>query len=121
MDHVTRKLYRMKADILKAVAHPVRLAIIDAVADGEMCVNDIAKKVQSERSNVSRHLAVMVKGGILSSRKDGLMVYYSLRTPCIVNFFCCVEDVLRAQLHENNAALSRLSRSSSRPAATLQP
>ncbi len=99
-------LYRMKAEVVKAVAHPIRLAILDCLRDGEVCVCDIAERVGSERSNVSRHLAVMAKAGVLTSRKDGLQVFYALRTPCILHFFGCVENVLRATMKANLKALS---------------
>jgi len=108
MDASTRRLYERKAEIIKAAAHPTRLAILDALKDGERCVCDIAEAVGAERSNVSRHLSVMVKAGVLSSRKAGLMVLYRLETPCILTFFSCVEQVLRHRLEETKATLSRL-------------
>ena len=108
MDDQTARLYRMKANVLKAVAHPIRLAIVDALRDGERCVCVLAEEVGAERSNVSRHLAVMVGAGVLTSRKDGLMVYYRLRTPCILNFFACVEGVLRERLAEETVVLEGL-------------
>ena len=108
MDDQTRRLYRMKADVLKAVGHPIRLAIVEALRDGERCVCDIAEEVGAERSNVSRHLSVMVRAGVLTSRKDGLRVFYCLRTPCVLDFFSCVEGVLREQLVEDAAFLGRL-------------
>ena len=103
-----KKLYQMKAAVMKAVAHPIRLAIVDILRGGEKCVCKITEAVGAERSNVSRHLAVMVKAGILASRKEGLMVYYNLRTPCVLDFFTCVEGVLREQLLEDQAVLSKL-------------
>ena len=108
MDETTRQLYDMKAEIIKALAHPLRLAIVDFLKDGEQCVCDITEHVGAERSNVSRHLAVMVKAGVLRCRKEGLMMLYSLRTPCVVNFFSCVENVLREQLKGDAALLKRL-------------
>jgi len=102
-------MYRMKAEILKAMAHPIRLAIVDCLKDGEVCVCDIARRVDSERSNVSRHLALMVKAGVLDSRKEGLMVYYSLRCPCVSNFFKCVEGVLRQNAKDAGRVLAELS------------
>jgi ArsR family transcriptional regulator len=74
-------LYEKQAEIAKAIAHPLRIAVIDFLKDGERCVCDIAEHVGSERSNVSRHLAVMVNAGVLSCRKEGLKVFYWLRTP----------------------------------------
>jgi DNA-binding transcriptional ArsR family regulator len=108
MDDQTQRLYEMKAEVIKAVAHPIRLAIIDRLREGEVCVCHLAEQVGAERSNVSRHLALMVKAGVLTSRKEGLMVFYRLRTPCIVDFFACVERALRQNLREDAAALTRL-------------
>ena len=101
-------LFEKQAEIARAVAHPLRIAVIDFLKEGERCVCDIAEHVDSERSNVSRHLAVMVNAGVLSSRKEGLKVFYSLRTPCITDFLGCVTRVLKQQVKENERLLSAL-------------
>lgn len=108
MDREAHEIYQLKADVMKALAHPLRLAAVDFLADGEQCVCDIAEHVASERSNVSRHLSMMVKAGVLQSRKDGLRVLYKLRTPCVLRFLNCAADVLREQLEEQKALLGRL-------------
>lgn len=98
-------LFEKQAEIVKSIAHPLRIAILDFLRNGEQCVCDIAKHIGSERSNVSRHLSVMVKTGVLGSRKDGLKVIYELKTPCILEFFSCVTDVLKQQAKENEKLL----------------
>ena len=98
-------LFEKQAEVAKAIAHPLRTAIIDFLRDGEQCVCDIADYVGSERSNISRHLSVMVKAGVLEYRKEGLKVMYKLKTPCILDFFSCVTDVLRQQAKENEKLL----------------
>jgi len=103
-----KQLYRMKADILKSLAHPIRLQILDCLGGGEQCVCKISERLDAERSNVSRHLAVMVKSGVLTSRKEGLMVYYRLRTPCVLNFSTCVARALREQLRQSAELLTKL-------------
>ena len=108
MDANTRKLYELKAEILQAAAHPIRLAIIDYLVKGEQCVCDIVKHVNAQRSNVSRHLAVMLKAGVVERRKDGLKVIYSLKTPCIVKFLGCVEQVLKEKMKSQNRLLRKL-------------
>ena len=110
MDGESKKLYEMKAEIIQAAAHPIRLAIIDFLGQGEQCVCDIAEHVDSQRSNVSRHLAVMLKAGIVECRKDGLKMIYSLRTNCIISFLGCVESVLRERMENNVAVLAKLGR-----------
>ena len=101
-------LFEKQAEIAKAVAHPLRIAIIDFLKDGEQCVCDIAKYVGSERSNVSRHLSVMVKAGVLEYRKEGLKVIYRLKCVCILDFFSCVTGVLRQQAKENERLLKAI-------------
>ncbi|MDY0355933.1 MAG: metalloregulator ArsR/SmtB family transcription factor [Sedimentisphaerales bacterium] len=101
-------LYEKQAEIAKAIAHPLRIAVIDFLKDGERCVCDIAEHIGSERSNVSRHLAVMVGAGVLSCRKEGLKVFYWLRTPCVVEFLGCATHVLKCQAKEHERILSAL-------------
>ena len=108
MDADEKKLYRMKADVLAAAGHPIRLAVIDFLKDGEQCVCDIAEHVEGRRSNVSRHLAVLLKAGIVEQRKEGLRMMYSLKTPCILNFMSCVEGVLRQRARDATEVLSKL-------------
>ena len=103
-----KKLYGIKAEVLAAAGHPIRLAIIDFLADGEQCVCDIAAHVDAERSNVSRHLSVLLKAGVVDQRKDGLRMMYSLRTPCVLDFLQCVEGVLRNRAEEATALLRKL-------------
>ncbi len=97
--------YQRQAEIVQSLAHPIRLAIAEFLKEGEQCVYDIAKHVRVERSNVSRHLAVMLKSGVVQTRKEGVTVFYSLRTPCILNFLDCAMDVLRHNLKEDSRAL----------------
>jgi len=108
MDRTSKQLYELKAEMIQAAAHPLRLALIDALEDGEMCVGDLARAVSAERSNVSRHLAVMVKAGLLKSRRNGLNVLYTMRAPCMRKFLDCVTDLLRAKLKTDREVLERL-------------
>ncbi len=101
-------LFQKQAEIAKAISHPLRIAIIDFLKDGEQCVCDIAEHIVSERSNVSRHLSVMVGAGVLQSRKEGLKVIYELKTPCILDFFSCVTACLKQQAKDNEKLLAAL-------------
>lgn len=101
-------LFEKQAEVVKAIAHPLRIAIVDFLKDGEQCVCDIAEHVGSERSNVSRHLSVMVSAGVLRWHKEGLKVIYNLKTPCIVDFLSCVSACLKEQLQEDKKLLSAL-------------
>jgi DNA-binding transcriptional ArsR family regulator len=111
VDNAKTILFEKQAEIAKAIAHPLRIAVIDFLREGEKCVCDIAEHVGSERSNVSRHLSVMVHAGVLDCRKDGLKVFYRLRTPCVADFLSCVVRVLKQQAEEDSKFLASLGRS----------
>ncbi len=108
MNGSNQKLYEYQSEIIQAIGHPVRLAILDFLKNGEMCVCDIARKVGHERSNVSRHLSVMLKAGVLGVRKEGLKMIYELKTPCLLNFLSCVSDVVRNRIEEDAKVLKDL-------------
>ncbi len=87
--------YESRAAILKALAHPTRLFLVDELARGERCVCDLTGMVGADISTVSKHLSVLKQAGIVEDDKRGLQVFYSLRTPCVLNFFTCCETVMR--------------------------
>ena len=101
-------LFEKQAEVAKAIAHPLRIAIVDFLKDGQQCVCDIAGYVGSERSNVSRHLSVMVGAGVLDCHKEGLKVIYRLKTPCILKFFSCITTVLKQQVKDSEKLLGVL-------------
>ena len=98
-------LYEQQADIAKAMGHPLRIAVIDFLKDGPQCVCDIAEHVGSERSNVSRHLSLMVNAGILEYQKQGLKVIYKLKCPCILDFFKCMSGVIKERIRQKSRLL----------------
>ena len=85
--------YKHQARIIKALAHPTRLFIVDELSRGERCVCEITDLIGVEMPTVSRHLGVLKSAGILEDEKRGLQVFYRLRVPCVLNFFKCVEAV----------------------------
>ena len=87
-------LYEERAAILKALAHPTRLFLVDELGKGERCVCELTAMVGADISTVSKHLAVLKSAGIVRDEKRGLQVFYSLRTPCVLNFFSCCELVM---------------------------
>ena len=101
-------LFERQAEVAKAIAHPLRIAIVNFLKDGEQCVCDIAEHIGSERSNVSRHLSVMANAGLLEYRKEGLKVIYRLKCVCIVDFFSCVIRVLKEQARDNERLLKAI-------------
>ena len=97
---MNRRAYEERAKIIKALAHPSRLMMVDALVDGEKCVAELRELVGSDMSTVSKHLTLMREAGIVVDRKVGQQVFYSLRVPCIVSFFGCVEAVMKSYAEE---------------------
>ena len=96
----TRARYAAWAEIIKALAHPSRLFIVDELSRGERCVCELTEMVGADISTVSKHLAVLKNGGIVRDEKRGTQVYYSLKCPCILDFVTCVNEVLKSNVEE---------------------
>jgi ArsR family transcriptional regulator len=96
----SRVRYEARAAIIKAMAHPARLMIVDELSRRERCVNELTEMIGSDISTVSRHLTVLKGAGIVRDEKRGSRVYYILRTPCILNFLSCVETVIKSTAEE---------------------
>ncbi|MDK2956664.1 MAG: hypothetical protein PWQ57_2160 [Desulfovibrionales bacterium] len=92
----SRERFEERAAIMKALAHPSRLMMIHELGHGERCVNELTELVGSDMSTVSKHLLILKKNGIVQDEKRGKQVYYKLRTPCVLNFFNCMESMIYA-------------------------
>ncbi len=104
---VNKRIYEIRAKIIKAMAHPSRLMMIDALAKSEMCVCELTRLVGVDISTVSKHLSLMKDSGLVVDRKVGQQVFYRLRVPCITNFFSCVEAVLSSTSEEFKELVER--------------
>lgn len=90
-----RKRLAGRATIIKSLAHPSRLLIVEALSDKEHCVCELAELVGADMSTVSKHLSILRNAGIVEDDKRGSMVFYRLRTRCVLKFFDCVEAISR--------------------------
>jgi DNA-binding transcriptional ArsR family regulator len=95
----------LKAEVFKAMGHPLRLGVIEFLQNGEMCVCDIVAHVGTEISNVSKHLSILKKAGIVTDRRDGLKIMYSLTMPCAFDFARCVEGVVIKRIEDQRAVM----------------
>ncbi len=93
-----------RAEVLKALAHPTRLLVVDELSRGERCVAELTELAGADMSTVSRHLAQLRNAGILQDERRGACIYYSLKCPCVLNFFTCIESVLQANADANSSA-----------------
>jgi DNA-binding transcriptional ArsR family regulator len=90
----TQDTARHKADILKALAHPDRIRIFEALATGEKTVTQIVELLGAKSAITSRHLAVLRNAGLIAARKQGLNVYYANKMPCLLSIFSCVDQAI---------------------------
>jgi DNA-binding transcriptional ArsR family regulator len=100
----TKARMEARGRVMKALAHPTRLFIVDELSRGERCVCELTDGIGADVSTVSKHLGVLKRAGIVLDDKRGVQVFYRLRVPCILNFFGCVEAVLEEVDRESAGA-----------------
>ena len=96
MDKNTQTKLTARARIIKAMAHPSRLFIVEQLADKERTVGDLTGMIGADMSTVSKHLSVLKNIGIVEDDKRGAQVYYRLTCPCILKFLACAEAVIKS-------------------------
>jgi DNA-binding transcriptional ArsR family regulator len=106
MDRTTRRHYESRAQVMKALAHPTRLFIVDELGKGERCVCELAEMIGADVSTVSKHLTVLRQAGIVEDEKRGTQVFYSLRVPCVLRWYACVDGVLKDVAQQRALAVS---------------
>ena len=106
MDNRKRARCETRAAILKALAHPTRLFMIEELAEKSYCVRELTEMVGLDVSTVSKHLSILKHAGLVSIEKKGKQVFYSLRMRCALNFLDCVEAVLREQAQDRMDAIA---------------
>ncbi len=99
---------RRKADILKALAHPVRIRVFEALADGEKTAGELVVITGEKEANTSRHLAVLRAAGLVLTRKEGLNVYYSNSMPCLIPMLSCINEAVCSIADEHMKIACRL-------------
>jgi len=92
-----KKVAERIAEIMKAVAHPVRLQIIELLETKEMCVGDIVKAVGGKQAITSQQLNMMRDKGVLSSRRDGAKVYYRIEDRSAIRLMHCIHNHYRSK------------------------
>jgi ArsR family transcriptional regulator len=106
MDKQSQAKYDAKATIIKAMAHPTRLLIIEKLSLREHCVCELTEMVGADTSTVSKHLTVLKNAGIVSDEKRSQMVYYNLVMPCALNFLACLDTAIQEKARAHLALVS---------------
>ena len=97
----------IRSGIIKAMAHPVRLMLIDALKDGERTFSSLNGLFKLDKSTVSKHLLVLKEAGIVSPRKEGADMIYRLQVPCVTDFFGCVTAVIESNVKRQQVCLCK--------------
>jgi|SRR6056297_969733 len=102
-DNPQKRLFELRAEIAKALSHPIRLKMVDILNnEGDKCVCELTEVLDLSQPSISKHLKILKNSGIVSSKKKGVKTYYSLSTPCVINFFKCMDEVLKEDLTRND-------------------
>ncbi len=103
-----RKLFELQAELCKTLANPKRLEILEILKESpEISVNELAERLEIPKANTSQHLAVLRQAGVVATRKDGINVFYSLRSTKISEACALTRQILVERL-EAHADLSEL-------------
>ena len=104
----SQELRRFKAEIFQALAHPTRIAIVEALRNGERSAGQIIDDLEVEQANASQHLAVLRAKQIVTSRKEGNQVFYSLRDPMLIEVLDIMKRYFYAQLSHTASMLKEI-------------
>ena len=103
-----RTLYEMQAQLCKTLANPKRLEILDILKnDGEITVNALAEQLEIPKANTSQHLAVLRQAGVVNTRRDGINVFYSLRSERISEACALTRQILVERLEDQMAMMKK--------------
>ncbi|HOC39315.1 MAG TPA: metalloregulator ArsR/SmtB family transcription factor [Thermodesulfobacteriota bacterium] len=105
MTEKEKLIYAAKARVIKALAHPMRLWMVERLVAGERCVCEFVNDVDVDFSTVSKHLALLRQAGIVEDEKRGKQVYYRLKVPCVIKLISCVDAVIKSKVKEQAALL----------------
>jgi len=105
MNRKTRLRLEARAAIVKALAHPTRLFLVEELSRRAHCVCELQRMVGADMSTVSKHLSILKTAGLVEVDKRGAQVFYNLRVPCVLRFFGCIEAVLAAVDGERRKAM----------------
>jgi ArsR family transcriptional regulator len=102
------RVLELKAEILKALAQPTRLKILELLRHGEKCICEIVPAINGEQSNISRHISLMQKSRLIDTRKDGVKVMVKVRDPRVFEILDAISLLLRKQIVETGKLIHKL-------------
>lgn len=101
------RILELKAEVLKVLAQPTRLKILELLRNGERCICEIVPAINGEQSNISRHISLMQKSHLVTTRKDGVKVMVKVRDPKIFEILDSVSLLLKKQIQETGRLIQK--------------
>jgi ArsR family transcriptional regulator len=101
-------VFELKADLFKALAHPARVRALEVLAEGEWSVSELQPHVGIESAHLSQQLGVLRRAGLVTTRKDGTTVHYSIKDPLLIELLAVAKALLIASLRESSDLLHEL-------------
>jgi ArsR family transcriptional regulator len=102
------RVLQLKAEVLKALAEPTRLKILECLRGGEKCICEIVPAINGEQSNISRHISLMQKSHLVTTRKDGVRVMVKVRDPKVFEILDTISTILKGQMSEQSKLIRAL-------------
>jgi len=102
------RVLELKAEILKVLAQHTRLKILECLRDGEKCICEIVPTINGEQSNISRHISLMQRSHLVTTRKDGVRVMVNVKDPKVFEILDKVSAILKSQMKEQEKLLARI-------------
>jgi DNA-binding transcriptional ArsR family regulator len=105
--YMEERVLELKAEILKALAQPTRLKILELLRNGERCICEIVPAINGEQSNISRHISLMQKSHLVTTRKDGVKVMVKVRDPKVFEILDSISFLLKKQIVETGKLIHK--------------
>ena len=102
------RVLELKAEILKTLAQPTRMKILECLRDGEKCICEIVPTIKGEQSNISRHISLMQKTHLVSTRKEGVRVMVKVSDPNVFEILDSIGLLLKKQFIETRRLVQQL-------------
>jgi ArsR family transcriptional regulator len=102
------RVLELKAEVLKTLAQPTRLKILECLRGGEKCICEIVPAINGEQSNISRHISLMQKSHLVATRKDGVKVMVKVRDPKVFEILDTISTILKGQMSEQRKLIRAL-------------
>ena len=103
-----QKIFQMQCDICRALGHPLRMAIVDHLKDKETAAADLINALEISKANLSKHMSLLIQGGIVEARRDGRQIFYRLTDPDIQKACSIMSSILYRRLKRGEKLASAI-------------